>query len=135
MIWLGRHLRDVLHDRLDVHGLRGRLAVHEGRYRPGRASEVLCFDGLGAGEVTLDGSKLVGISQRRTRGAARLQCSWYSSFDWRAALDLLAPQHRPRLRELAAVATVPAEIEAPGASDIATDIATDLAARLSDSAT
>jgi len=35
---------------------------------------VVCFAGVGSGEVLLDGRKLVGISQRRTRGGARFQC-------------------------------------------------------------
>lgn len=34
----------------------------------------VCFAGLGWGEVTIDGSKTVGLSQRRTRWGARVQC-------------------------------------------------------------
>lgn len=37
-------------------------------------SSLVCFAGLGAGEVTVDGRKVVGISQRRTRAGALLQC-------------------------------------------------------------
>ncbi len=37
-------------------------------------SGILCFAGLGAGEVTLDGRKVVGISQRRARPGA-----WFHS--------------------------------------------------------
>jgi len=33
-----------------------------------------CFAGLGWGEVTIGGSKVVGLSQRRTRWGARVQC-------------------------------------------------------------
>ncbi len=36
-------------------------------------SRQICFAGLGSGEVLLAGRKLVGISQRRTRSAARFQ--------------------------------------------------------------
>ena len=43
-------------------------AVHEGRPRPpSRWSAAVCFAGLGPGEVTVGGAKVVGISQRRTR--------------------------------------------------------------------
>jgi lipoate-protein ligase A len=110
MIWLGRHLRSVLLDRFGEHGITGRPLVHEGRFRPGRWSDQLCFDGLGAGEITLDGAKLIGIAQRRTRSAARLQCSWYSSFDWRRVVELLVPSARPPIDELAPVATLAASV-------------------------
>lgn len=49
---------------------------HEGAMVAGRWSKLVCFAGLGPGEVTtLEGAKLVGISQRRTRAGARFQCS------------------------------------------------------------
>jgi lipoate-protein ligase A len=38
------------------------------------ASRLVCFAGLGAGEVLVEGRKAVGLSQRRTRGHARYQC-------------------------------------------------------------
>ena len=44
-------------------------------------SDRVCFAGIGAGEVIRDGAKLVGISQRRTRVAARFQCALYRT--WR----------------------------------------------------
>ena len=49
--------------------------VHRGALERGRWGELVCFAGLGAGEVTIDGAKAVGISQRRTRGGARFQCA------------------------------------------------------------
>ena len=69
-------------------------------------SSLVCFDGLGAGEVLLDGEKLIGISQRRTRFASRLQCCWYSHYDPGALVSLLTPGSRPPLAELQPVATV-----------------------------
>ncbi|MDX2381063.1 MAG: hypothetical protein QNM02_15035 [Acidimicrobiia bacterium] len=134
MIWLGHHLLAVLDERMStvqppVPGEpdSGRLAVHETAFQGSRWSWLLCFDGLGAGEVTLEGRKLVGISQRRTRDAARLQCSWYSRFDWGTVLALIAPRSRAPESELANVATVPPQVSAES-----TAIAADLAARLSD---
>lgn len=84
-----------------------RLAVHRGPMVSTEWSGVVCFDGLGAGEITLDGAKLVGISQRRTRSAARLQCCWYTGYDPERLLRLLAVPSRPRPSDLGPVATVP----------------------------
>ena len=52
----------------------GRLEVHTGAVKRTSWSRVLCFAGLGAGEVTLQGHKVVGISQRRDRSGA-----WFHS--------------------------------------------------------
>ncbi len=49
------------------------VSAHRG---PNQGSgRILCFAGLGHGEVTVDGRKVVGLSQRRTRQWARLQCA------------------------------------------------------------
>lgn len=62
-------------------GVAGDLDVHrDGPQLPPR-ERALCFFDLGAGEVTRDGRKLVGVSQRRTRHAARFQCVVYRRFD------------------------------------------------------
>jgi lipoate-protein ligase A len=51
-----------------------RLAtVYKGRLQRTRWSSDVCFAGTGPGEVVVEGAKLVGISQRRTRLAARFQ--------------------------------------------------------------
>lgn len=44
-------------------------------------SDAACFAGLGPGEVTVDGRKVVGISQRRTRAAALFQCAALLAWD------------------------------------------------------
>jgi lipoate-protein ligase A len=91
MVWLGRHLRDVLTAELAASGTDVELAVHSGRPVTTRWSSLVCFDGIGAGEVlTSAGEKLVGISQRRTRDAARLQCCWYVRHDPTDLVGLLA---------------------------------------------
>ena len=36
---------------------------------------MVCFAGIGPGEVLVGGRKVVGISQRRNRGGARFQCA------------------------------------------------------------
>ncbi|MEM9515004.1 MAG: hypothetical protein AAGA42_09105 [Actinomycetota bacterium] len=71
-------------------------------------SRLLCFDGLGVGELTVDGHKLVGMSQRRTREYARVQCSWYQRNEQSRLVGLLSPEHRPPIDALAPVATLPA---------------------------
>lgn len=38
-------------------------------------SALVCFAGLGPGEVRVGGAKVVGISQRRTRAGALFQCA------------------------------------------------------------
>ncbi len=73
-------------------------------------SSMVCFDGVGAGEVLVDGRKLVGISQRRTRHAARLQCCWYSTYDPAWLVDLLDPAVRPATVDLTPVATLSADV-------------------------
>lgn len=107
MRWLGEHLAAVLADRV-----AGTVAVHAGPFVPTRWSPVVCFDGRGVGEVFVDGAKLVGISQRRMRHAARLQCCWYSAYDSERLRSLLAPAQRPPAGALAPVA-VAADVD-PG---------------------
>jgi lipoate-protein ligase A len=53
-------------------------------------SPLVCFAGLGPGEVTLQGAKVVGMCQRRTRPGALFQCA--ALLDWRPRrlLDRLA---------------------------------------------
>lgn len=55
--------------------------VHAGPVTNRAEGRVMCFAGLGPGEVTVAGRKTVGISQRRTRGGARFQCMVHSQFD------------------------------------------------------
>ncbi len=49
--------------------------VHHGPMVVTRWSDVVCFAGIGPGEVLVGGRKVVGISQRRNRGGARFQCA------------------------------------------------------------
>ena len=76
MVWFGECLAAAF-AQVGVGG----TAVHDGAMISTAASQLVCFDGLGPGELTLDGAKLVGISQRRTRSAARLQACWYTHYD------------------------------------------------------
>ena len=97
MVWLGRHLAAALGG--------DALHVHDGPMVVTDWSRTICFDGIGSGEVMLGDRKLVGISQRRTRLGARLQCCWYRRYDPRELVALLDPAHRPLVEELLPVAT------------------------------
>ena len=55
-------------------GLPGAV-VHPGPMVRTRWSDLVCFAGRGPGEVFLGDAKVVGMSQRRTREAARFQCA------------------------------------------------------------
>ncbi|CAN5595757.1 hypothetical protein BH23ACT3_BH23ACT3_11280 [soil metagenome] len=71
------------------------VVMHRGGLEGSSWSELVCFAGIGPGEVLLDGRKLVGISQRRTRSAARFQCAVHlrpTSID---VLGLLTPPLPP----------------------------------------
>ena len=63
--------------------------VHRGGLARAAWSFAVCFAGLGPGEVTVDGRKVVGISQRRTRAAARFQCAALGAWDPSAIVPLL----------------------------------------------
>jgi hypothetical protein len=88
--WLGRAWVAALGD------LGVTVDVHTGGVLETAWSRKVCFGGLGPGEVTLDGRKLVGISQRRTRAGARFQCLVHRRWDPVPLLGLLALHHRAR---------------------------------------
>lgn len=121
MVWLGARLARVLTDLGAIEP--DRLRVHEGAMVRTAWSATVCFDGVGAGEVLLDGAKLVGISQRRTRGWARLQCSWYVRHEPDELLQLLRPAHRPPVDALLPVAVLPDALTAIAGTDIAEALA------------
>ncbi len=104
MVWLGEHLAAAF----AAVGVGG-TEVHDGAMISTAASRMVCFDGLGPGELTLDGAKLVGISQRRTRAAARLQACWYTAYDPVVLPSLLAsPVDPAALRPVATVSSAAA---------------------------
>lgn len=66
-------------------------AVHRGALVSSRWSPMVCFAGLGSGEVTgAAGGKLVGISQRRVRGGSLFHCAVPLAWDPAAMPALLA---------------------------------------------
>ncbi len=119
MVWLGRHLARVMAsvsaevDSSPGSAVRGAaFEVHDGALVATAWSRIVCFDGVGPGEVLRGGAKLVGISQRRTREAARLQVLWHSSYDPAALPALFRPECRPAIGELNGVAVMDRSVAA-----------------------
>jgi lipoate---protein ligase len=84
-VWVGRAWQAALED-LGV----APTVVHDGALACGPLGRLVCFGTVGAGEVTLpDRRKVVGVSQRRSRGAARFQCAAYTRWDPAPLVDLL----------------------------------------------
>jgi lipoate-protein ligase A len=105
--WLGAAWADALR------GLGLDASVHLGRLVETAWSRRVCFAALGAGEVVVDGRKLVGMSQRRTRDAARFQCLVNRVWEPAAILDLLALSDEERAQAIAALRDVGTGLDAP----------------------
>lgn len=86
-------------------------AIHAGPVLETRWSRWVCFGGLGPGEVTVGGRKLVGISQRRTRDGARFQCVLHRRWDPVPILDLLALDEGERMAARADLAAAGAGVD------------------------
>jgi lipoate-protein ligase A len=68
-LWLGRVVVDVL----DELGLK--VMMVETRQERSEIGGLICFGGLGFGEVLMEGAKVLGLAQRRSRGQACFQFS------------------------------------------------------------
>ena len=97
----------------------GPAHVHRGPMIRTEWSDLICFGGLGPGEVTLGGTsgtrspKLVGISQRRTAAGALLQSVAFSEWDPVGTLRLLDLTPEARARAAADLAEVAAGLPIP----------------------
>jgi len=105
MLWLGWRVAAALAD-LGVTG----LDVHRGGLSGPAAMRQICFAGLGPGEVMIEGRKLVGISQRRTRAGSRFQCAAHIRWSPQALVRLLTAP--PAIEELPEVAEIPGAVGA-----------------------
>lgn len=82
--------------------------LHTGRLVTNEWSRRICFASLGPGELTVDGKKLVGMSQRRTRRASRIQVAILRRWDGaqHASFLNISPKDKERAAtELAHAAT------------------------------
>ena len=64
-----------------LHTLGVQAEVYRGAPDRTPWSRQVCFAGVGSGEVTVEGRKVVGVSQRRTRQAALFQCACLVRWD------------------------------------------------------
>ena len=102
MLWLGDVFCEALSPWVQAETYRGEFTT--GTY--GRS---VCFASTSPGEVFVGNHKLVGISQRRGRDGARLQCVLYRSWSPEAWVSsLTATDIREQISSLS-VATVSAE--------------------------
>lgn len=81
------------------------MTVHRWGIEASTWSDLICFAGIGPGEVLIDGKKVVGISQRRTSQAARFQCFIHRNWTPEKFVPLFA-QPRPSVEELSDVVAV-----------------------------
>ena len=95
----------------------GEPRAHEGAMVRTRWSDLVCFAGLGRGEVTVGGRKVVGISQRRTRHGARFQCAVLHVWNPAALLDVLrlTPTERQRAGDDVSIAAAGIGMPSDGA--------------------
>jgi lipoate-protein ligase A len=96
--WVGELWRSALAD------LSPLSAVHRGTMRRSRWSSEVCFAGTGPGEVMAGESKLVGVSQRRTRSAARFQTMVH--LRWRPDVVASLVADHPSVDELATLVEI-----------------------------
>jgi len=98
--WIGAALLDVLAS-LGIEG-----SAHRGALVNTTWSDLVCFAGLGPGEITVEGRKVVGISQRRTRYGARFQVAILQQWDPTGIVELLELRSDERDSAASALATV-----------------------------
>lgn len=79
---------------------------HDGAMQRTPWSPWVCFAGLGPGEVTVGGRKVVGLSQRRTREGALFQCSAALRWEPERLLELLALGDADRARAAGEIANL-----------------------------
>lgn len=84
--WLGRVCCDALAE------LGHETEMHVGPLVTTRWSRSICFSGLGPGELTVGGAKVMGMAQRRTRSTARFQVAILRRWDPGVYVDLLLPE-------------------------------------------
>lgn len=111
-LWLGEAWQRALAE------LGVPAAVHDGPMVRTAWSDLVCFAGLGPGELIqrrADGAaaKVVGISQRRTRAGARFQCAALLGWDPATLLALLALDDAARDAAATALAGVGAPVDRP----------------------
>jgi len=112
--WVGRTWADALanlgFDRCEVHA--GRLVSTDW-------SSLVCFAGLGPGEVTIGGAKVMGLSQRRGRDWIRIQSAVHLAWHPEVLLEALSLDAGQREMCLSALGDRVLAVESTGPSVVA----------------
>lgn len=99
MLWLGEVFVEALAPWLTT-------SVYRNEFMAGQDGRAVCFASTSPGEVFAGTSKVVGISQRRTREGARFQCVLYRKWnpeDWAHCLTSSDVAQRVRTLPVATV--------------------------------
>jgi lipoate-protein ligase A len=104
--WLGDVFAASLANVLGASRDEARIEVNRGPALTTAWSKVLCFAGLGAGEVTVAGRKVVGMSQRRGRSGAWIHAMAVLGCRGANLADLLAGGASLRAEARAVLGTV-----------------------------
>ena len=64
--------------------------MHSGPLVGGELGRAICFAGIGPGEITIEGAKVVGVSQRRTQMGAVFQCTIYIRYPRREMEEIMS---------------------------------------------
>lgn len=64
--------------------------MHGGPLVGGELGRAICFAGIGPGEITIEGAKVVGISQRRTQKGAVFQCTLYLHYPLKVMEEVMS---------------------------------------------
>lgn len=105
MLWLGDAFVAALQPWVNAH-------VYQGVFSSGNIGRSVCFASSAPGEVFVGQQKLVGISQRRSRGGARFQCVMYQQWQPDIWSNLFASQAVCDGINAIEVATIDASAEA-----------------------
>ena len=100
MVWVGETWQRALA------ALGVTTEVHTGPMRTDEWSRVVCWSGLGTGEVVHGSAKVVGVSQRRTRRWARFQSMCHLRWRPDQVAALVAPP-RPSITSVSTMAWCP----------------------------
>lgn len=122
-MWLG----DTWCEALEPLGIKGKM--HEGALVRDEWSDLVCFAGLGPGEVTFEGAKVVGLSQKRVRAGAMFHGSALLRWEPERLVELLELPDAERSRALAAVRPRASAISDVSGDDIVNALIRVIAAR------
>ena len=91
-LWMGR----IWHETLQEFSVE--CSMYEGKFRRSPLSDLVCFAGQSPGEIFIQGQKVLGISQRRSKHGTRYQCALVLKWSPRHLINLF---HSAPIEDLA----------------------------------